>query len=225
MTKLITPLPLAAIFAAFFCSSVDASQYCEVTDTNGDTVSLSCDDKTHRASIAFVSFPVEGQPMYQSIQKKLASMVGTKVSVKWSYSTNRMKSAILYRKGVNLNLAFIKSGWGYLSRSANSMSGYQSAQLQAKKKQFGVWSDPDQIHPFDYVQIKGTMSTAKNKLEFSEKMKATLRQSYVADKRTKIAYPGYCQEYLSIPNLYKIVFFTKRALKFKGYTVSNECNH
>lgn len=162
----IKPISLLILFLAFTSVFAATIQGKVVAVADGDTVTVL--DATHqqvKIRLAGIDAPEKGQPFGSRSKENLGRMVfGKNVTVDTTKQDKygRTVGKILVG-GVDANLEQIKSGlaWHYKKYESEQPQrdriGYAQAEIDARSKKSGLWSDAAPVAPWDFRHGDGTM--------------------------------------------------------------------
>ena len=148
--------------------------------TDGDTVHvLDAEMTTHKIRLAGIDAPERGQSYGKAAGKFLGKQINQQtVCVDW-HKRDRYKRlvGVIHYEGRDVNLELVKAGyaWHYKKYQREQRPAdrviYADAEVQARSKVIGLWSEPNPINPSDWrkgqrvgkpLAALGSDSTAEN---------------------------------------------------------------
>jgi len=145
--------------------------------TDGDSITiLSARNEKVRVRLTGIDAPESDQPFGEESKNSLASMLSDKEVKIETNKTDRYgrvlgkvwvqpSDCVTCGKTLNVNHAQILSGmaWWYRQyandQSAEDQGRYESAEDEARKRKWGLWSEPNPVAPWDWR--RGTRNTAQ----------------------------------------------------------------
>ncbi|OYY94450.1 MAG: hypothetical protein B7Y41_06340 [Hydrogenophilales bacterium 28-61-23] len=125
--------------------------------TDGDTLTLLVDKQQHRIRIAAIDSPERVQPFGDKATANFGRLAFNKNAVaychKKSYERDVCKVLI---DGQDIGLQQIVEGMAWWSRkyakeqTTEDQNAYEQAEMMAKLKRLGLWSDSNPIPPWDW---------------------------------------------------------------------------
>jgi len=131
-----------------------------VSVTDGDTIKVLSNSIQVKVRLASIDCPEKGQPYGQAAKKFTSHMVLHKTVVVLPEGEDRYGRIIgwVFIKEINLNKALIRAGlaWHYRQYSDDPLLTALEMEARAAKK--GLWSEPDQIAPWEWRKQKRNKS-------------------------------------------------------------------
>jgi endonuclease YncB( thermonuclease family) len=159
----------ATLLVLLFCSLAHADITGRVVSViDGDTIRvLDADQVEYRVRLSGIDAPEKGQPYNKVSRKHLASLVaGKEVFVETGKQDiyGRVVGKVWVRpadcprcgKTLDVNYAQILAGmaWWYRyyarEQSPEDRGRYESAEEEARARQWGLWADPKPINPYEW---------------------------------------------------------------------------
>jgi endonuclease YncB( thermonuclease family) len=159
----------ATLLVLLFCSLAHADITGRVVSViDGDTIRvLDADQVEYKVRLSGIDAPEKGQPYNEGSRKHLASLVaGKEVFVETAKQDihGRVVGKVWVRpadcprcgKTLDVNYAQILAGmaWWYRyyarEQSPEDRGRYESAEEEARARQWGLWADPEPINPYEW---------------------------------------------------------------------------
>lgn len=161
--QLLLPLSLSA-YSCLSLGFVIEGTVIGITD--GDTITvLSADKKQHEVRLASIDAPEKSQAFGSRSKQHLSDLVfGKQVIVTWKKTSYERVVGRVTVNGLDANLVQVKDGmaWHYKAyqneQSALGRDEYAKAEIAAREKHLGLWSDPNAIPPWDFRHGTGQAS-------------------------------------------------------------------
>lgn len=126
--------------------------------TDGDTLTLLVDRQAHTVRIAGIDAPEKRQAWGEKSKTNLSSLAFNQEAVAECPKVDRWGRQIcrVLVGGNDVGLAQVQDGmaWWYRKyareQSADDQSTYESAELMAKMRRLGLWSDTNPLPPWDF---------------------------------------------------------------------------
>lgn len=126
--------------------------------TDGDTLTLLVDRQTYKVRIAGIDAPEKRQAWGAKSKTNLSRLAFNQEAVAECTKVDRWGRQIckVTVNAVDIGLEQIKDGmaWWYRKyakeQSAGDQSAYESAELMAKLRRLGLWSDTNAVPPWDF---------------------------------------------------------------------------
>lgn len=162
-----------AIFLLLLCSLANADITGRVVSvTDGDTIKvLDTNNTQHKVRLTGIDAPERNQPFGKASKQYLASLVSGKEVLVESNKSDRYGRILgkiwvqpadcaSCEKTLDANHAQLLAGmaWWYRyyarQQSPEDRDRYESAEDEAKSRDFGLWGDPNPINPYDWRKSK-----------------------------------------------------------------------
>ena len=130
-----------------------------VSITDGDSLTLlDAQHRQHKIRLSGIDAPEKAQPFGQKSKSNLSAMLFNREVVAECGKTDRYRREIckIQVDGVDANLEQIRTGmaWWYrkyaTEQTAKDRGGYESAELTAKARGIGLWSDKNPQPPWEF---------------------------------------------------------------------------
>ena len=132
-----------------------------VSVADGDTVTvLDRKNERHRVRLEGIDAPESGQAFGARASLVLNRKVfGQTVEVRWDEKDayGRLLGTVV-RDGRNINKEMVTDGCAWHFKKYSSDSELAEAELQARSRKTGLWSDADPVAPWDFRDGKGSVS-------------------------------------------------------------------
>jgi len=161
------PLLLALLLAVLLSpihAAADILRGHVVGVTDGDTITLLDAAMTqHKIRVAGIDAPEKKQPFGQRSKESLSALAYDKdLSIEWTKKDRygRIVGKLIDRHGRDINLEQIRTGmaWHYKKynkeQSPEDRDLYAAAEVAARGKRVGLWSDTNPEAPWDYRKAK-----------------------------------------------------------------------
>jgi endonuclease YncB( thermonuclease family) len=121
---------------------------------DGDTFVLLIDGKEQVVRFAHIDCPEKKQPFGNKAKQFVSEMCfGKYVTLIHSNKFDRNKrliAEVILQDGTNLNKQLIKNGLAWHFKKYSKDTEYAELELQARQNKIGLWSDSDQIPPWEW---------------------------------------------------------------------------
>ncbi|MEQ1638563.1 MAG: thermonuclease family protein [Methylococcales bacterium] len=121
--------------------------------TDGDTITvLSTDKQQVKVRLDSIDSPEKKQAFGTAAKKALSDMVFNKQVVIESSKIDRYGRTVgtIWVDGLLVNLEMVKTGMAWVYRKYATNQAYYDAEEIAKSDKVGLWSQPNQVPPWDF---------------------------------------------------------------------------
>lgn len=224
-----------AAFACFIAATaaVGFSQgrvYRVVGVSDGDTITVLNEQKKQAVvRLAGIDAPEKGQDFGNRAKQQLSSLVfGKNVHLngnKIDRYGRRVAKVLI--GGIDVNLEMVRSGhaWHYKQyaneQSISDREIYDSAEQKARKMQYGIWSMPLPLAPWDYRA--GRASPEQIAAQMPEVAMASGSPAIIGNRNSKIYHWPGCKSYFKVAERNRVLFLTKADAEKAGYRAARNC--
>ena len=131
--------------------------------TDGDTITVLCDQKMVKIRLNEIDSPERGQPFGKAAKKFTSDLAfGKEVTVQTHGQDKygRTIGNVILPNGNNLNRELVKAGLAWWYRKYSKDESIGELEKEAREKKLGLWADKNPIPPWDWR--KGVRTSTKS---------------------------------------------------------------
>ena len=127
---------------------------------DGDTITVLSGNTQHKIRLEGIDTPESKQPFGNKAKRAMSEMVfGKQVKVVWQKKDRYGRTlGHVYVNGNWANLQMIKQGMAWHYKQYSKDQELATAEVKAREKQIGLWSDKAPVPPWEWRKSKRTQS-------------------------------------------------------------------